>query len=487
MTSLFDRNLKERKAEREKIDQRVRSGHLNVKEGEKEIIDGLIREISGQFRQEITSKEPGLDDLDQKITEAVRDKAKNLDLSYEDKKRIEHIATANMIGLGPIQPYMEDAQVTEIIVQRFDNICIEKKGRVYETRDSFTDEEHLKNVINRILQPVGRQINLSIPIADARLLDGSRVCATIPPVSPHGATLTIRKFQNERMTPSEYVRLNSISREGMEILKLFVEQKLTIAVSGSTGCGKTTLLNILSAFLPPQEILITIEDVLELQLRQKNVRSLETRQVSREGMMHVDMAQLVKTALRCRPDRIIVGETRDHAILQFLNAASTGHEGSMTTVHANSPRNLVDVRLPIMMSSDPNMRFSEEAQQMLIAESIQIIVQLKRLPDGRRVVSRICAVNGVGGNRHVKIEDVLIYNEIRDTFDCTWLLPKELYDRIALSKREIAGRFRVLTESSKKQRDKNARKDRENGAEKPEVPGTGKPWESGRMSQEGTA
>lgn len=342
-------------------------------------------------------------------------------------------------------------------------------------------------MINRILQPVGRQINLSIPIADARLLDGSRVCATIPPVSPHGATLTIRKFQNERMTPSEYVRLNSISREGMEILKLFVEQKLTIAVSGSTGCGKTTLLNILSAFLPPQEILITIEDVLELQLRQKNVRSLETRQVSREGMMHVDMAQLVKTALRCRPDRIIVGETRDHAILQFLNAASTGHEGSMTTVHANSPRNLVDVRLPIMMSSDPNMRFSEEAQQMLIAESIQIIVQLKRLPDGRRVVSRICAVNGVGGNRHVKIEDVLIYNEIRDTFDCTWLLPKELYDRIALSKREIAGRFRVLTESSKKQRDKNARKARENGAEKTGVPGTGKPWESGRMSQEGTA
>lgn len=443
MSEILERLMTERKEEREKIDRKVETGRLTAKEGEKNIIDRFIREISDEMRGEITDPGQDSDKLDQKIAEAVRLKSQGLDLSYEDRKRIERIATANMIGLGPLQSFMMDPEVTEIIVQRYDNICIEKKGKVLSVQESFTDEDHLKNVINRILQPIGRQINLSVPVADARLLDGSRVCATIPPVSPHGATLTIRKFQNEKMTPEEYVRLNSISEEGMQILKLFVEQKLTIAVSGSTGCGKTTLLNILSAFLPPQEILITIEDVLELQLKQKNVRSLETRQVSREGMMPVDMAQLVKTALRCRPDRIIVGETRDHAILQFLNAASTGHEGSMTTVHANSPRNLVDVRLPIMMSSDPNMSFSEEAQQLLIAESIQIIVQLKRLPDGRRVVSEICAVNGINGRKHVKLEKVFSFHEKEGVFQCTWSLPKYLYDRVSLSQSPLAGKFRA--------------------------------------------
>ncbi len=427
--SLLEKRLQEKKAEEKRIDQRVKTDQIKVTGEEKDIVGSFVREISDQFKNEITDPSADKTQLDKKIEEVIREKVRMLDTGYEQKRRIEKIAIASIIGLGPIQPFLEDPDVTEIIVQRYDNICIEMKGKIASVKESFADEDNLRNVINRILQPIARQVNLSTPIVDARLADGSRICATIPPVSPYGATLTIRKFQNERMTPQEYVRLKSISLEAMLFLKACVRAKMSIFISGGTGTGKTTMLNALSSFLPNDELIITIEDTLELQLKQHNVRSLETRQINNEGMMMVDMAALVKASLRMRPDRIIVGETRDASIIQFLNAASTGHEGSMTTAHANSPRNLVDVRIPIMMSMDAAANFSEESRAMQIAEAVHIIVQLERLSTGRRVISQIVAVDGLTEKGRVKLETLYSYNKQKDQFECSSHLPGKLADR----------------------------------------------------------
>ena len=444
MGSLLQERLQANKEEKSRIDKKVADSLVRVTQNEKEIVDGFIRAISDEFRKEITDPKTDRKALDAKIEKAIREKSKNLDVGYEQKKVIEKYAIANIIGLGPIQPFMEDPAVTEVVVQRYDNICIEKEGKVIAVKEAFMSEENLRNVINRILQPIGRQVNLSTPIVDARLSDGSRVCATIPPVSPHGSTLCIRKFQNEKMTPEAYVRLGSISLEGMLFLKACVEARLSIFVSGGTGTGKTTMLNALSTFLPENELIITIEDTLELQLKQRNVRSLETRQANNDNMMPVTIASLVKAALRMRPDRIVVGETRDEAIIQFLNAASTGHEGSMTTAHANSPRNLVDVRIPIMMSMDGASNFSEESRAMQIAEAVNIIIQLERLPNGKRIVSRIVAVDGLTQGKRVNLCDVYVYNRQTGNFKCTHKLPKYILDKFRDRKVALPDTFTEL-------------------------------------------
>lgn len=431
MASILERKLQNKRTEIASIDARVEKEQITPTKTEKKSISEIIQTISDKYRTELTDKSIDKEALNERIKETIQKEVEGLPISYEQKRRLEKLAITSIIGLGPIQQFLDDPDVTEIIVQRFDNICVERKGKVYTVKATFADEESLRNVINRILQPVNRECNISSPIVDAHLLDGSRICATIPPVSPKGATLTIRKFNNDMMTAEKYLELRSVSKTILEFLKLCVIGKVSIYISGGTGTGKTTFLNMLSSFLPDDELLITIEDTLELQLKQKNVRSLETRPISNGTMESIDMSALVKASLRMRPSRIIVGETRDGAVVSLLSAMSTGHEGSMSTGHANSPENLVNVRIPTMMEMDKSTSFTERAQALMIAEAIQLIVQLRRLPNGRRVVSQICEVEGTDNKGKVMLKTIFAYNHKADRFEYTGTFPQKIVDHVS--------------------------------------------------------
>ena len=427
---IIENKLRSKKQEINQIDQKVSSEQITPTQNERRNINELIQRISSQFRKELTDTTVDRKELDEKIKKCIQSEIEKFPASYEEKRRLEKLAIANIIGLGPIQPLLDNPEITEIVVQRYDNIVVEKNGKIFSTKTVFSDEQALQNVINRILQPVGRAVNLSTPKVDARLEDGSRICATIPPISPIGATLTIRKFNNSMMVDSKYLELGSLSEPMLEFLKKCVQGKTSIFVSGGTGTGKTTFLNMLSAYIPENELLITIEDTLELQLKQKNVRSMETREITSSTMESIDMAALVKSSLRMRPDRIIVGETRDGAVVSLLSAMSTGHEGSMSTGHANSPDNLVRVRIPTMMEMDKGSSFSERAKSLMIAEALQLIVQLRRLPDGKRIVSNICSVEGVDKFGNIILKDIFIYDYSDKKFKYTGFFPKKIAEHL---------------------------------------------------------
>lgn len=427
---IIENKLRSKKQEINQIDQKVSSEQITPTQNERRNINELIQRISSQFRKELTDTTVDRKELDEKIKKCIQSEIEKFPASYEEKRRLEKLAIANIIGLGPIQPLLDNPEITEIVVQRYDNIVVEKNGKIFSTKTVFSDEQALQNVINRILQPVGRAVNLSTPKVDARLEDGSRICATIPPISPKGATLTIRKFNNSMMVDSKYLELGSLSEPMLEFLKKCVQGKTSIFVSGGTGTGKTTFLNMLSAYIPENELLITIEDTLELQLKQKNVRSMETREITSSTMESIDMAALVKSSLRMRPDRIIVGETRDGAVVSLLSAMSTGHEGSMSTGHANSPDNLVRVRIPTMMEMDKGSSFSERAKSLMIAEALQLIVQLRRLPDGKRIVSNICSVEGVDKFGNIMLKDIFIYDYSDKKFKYTGFFPKKIAEHL---------------------------------------------------------
>lgn len=427
---IIENKLRSKKQEINQIDQKVSSEQITPTQNERRNINELIQRISSQFRKELTDTTVDRKELDEKIKKCIQSEIEKFPASYEEKRRLEKLAIANIIGLGPIQPLLDNPEITEIVVQRYDNIVVEKNGKIFSTKTVFSDEQALQNVINRILQPVGRAVNLSTPKVDARLEDGSRICATIPPISPKGATLTIRKFNNSMMVDSKYLELGSLSEPMLKFLKKCVQGKTSIFVSGGTGTGKTTFLNMLSAYIPENELLITIEDTLELQLKQKNVRSMETREITSSTMESIDMASLVKSSLRMRPDRIIVGETRDGAVVSLLSAMSTGHEGSMSTGHANSPENLVRVRIPTMMEMDKGSSFSEKAKSLMIAEALQLIVQLRRLPNGKRIVSNICSVEGVDKFGNIILKDIFIYDHTDKKFKYTGFFPKKIAEHL---------------------------------------------------------
>ena len=427
---IIENKLRSKKQEINQIDQKVSSEQITPTQNERRNINELIQRISSQFRKELTDTTVDRKELDEKIKKCIQSEIEKFPASYEEKRRLEKLAIANIIGLGPIQPLLDNPEITEIVVQRYDNIVVEKNGKIFSTKTVFSDEQALQNVINRLRQPVGRAVNLSTPKVDARLEDGSRICATIPPISPKGATLTIRKFNNSMMVDSKYLELGSLSEPMLEFLKKCVQGKTSIFVSGGTGTGKTTFLNMLSAYIPENELLITIEDTLELQLKQKNVRSMETREITSSTMESIDMAALVKSSLRMRPDRIIVGETRDGAVVSLLSAMSTGHEGSMSTGHANSPDNLVRVRIPTMMEMDKGSSFSERAKSLMIAEALQLIVQLRRLPDGKRIVSNICSVEGVDKFGNIMLKDIFIYDYSDKKFKYTGFFPKKIAEHL---------------------------------------------------------
>jgi len=313
----------------------------------------------------------------------------------------------DVAGLGILEDFLNDSSITEIMVNGCDSIFIERAGKILKTKASFPDEKRLKTVIDRIVSQVGRHIDESSPVVDARLKDGSRVNAVIRPISLNGPVITIRKFLKNKLSADSLVLSGSVSKAMIEFLKVSVVLKKNIVISGGTGTGKTTVLNIVSSFIPKEERLITIEDSAELQLQQEHVVRLESRPKSTEGTGEITIRKLVVNALRMRPDRIIVGECRSGEALDMIQAMSTGHEGSLTTLHANSPHDAISRLVTMILMS--GMDFPERSIISQIASAINIIVQLARYSDGSRKISSISAVNKQDDGTY-EIKDVFKFN-----------------------------------------------------------------------------
>jgi len=298
-----------------------------------------------------------------------------------------------LAGLGPLEPLLEDEAVSEIMVNGPFRIYIERSGRVSLTDICFDDEAHLRRIIERILAPLGRRADDASPICDGRLADGSRVNIILPPLSVHGPILTIRKFAKQPLQVADLVRLGTLSRQAAEFLQECVEKRLNILVSGGTGSGKTTTLNALSSFIPADERIITIEDAAELQLQQTHVVTLESRPPNLEGRGEITIRQLVRNALRMRPDRLILGEVRGGEALDLLQALNTGHDGSLSTIHANGPRDALARLETLVLMAGAELPLRAVREQA--ASAVQLIVQQQRLPSGSRRVTHIAEVAGI--------------------------------------------------------------------------------------------
>lgn len=330
-------------------------------------------------------------------------------LSRDDRARVIKETLDEALGLGPLEELLADPTVTEIMVNGCDMIYIEKSGKLTLSTVTFTSNLQLRNVIERIVSPLGRRIDERTPYVDARLPDGSRVNAIIEPLSIDGPALTIRKFPAERITDKDYVeRFGSMTRTMMDFLRICVEQGLNIIISGGTGSGKTTLLNVLSSFIPTNERIVTVEDAAELQLKQEHVVRLETRPANLEGTGEVTIRDLIRNSLRMRPDRIVVGECRDGAALDMLAAMNTGHDGSMTTVHANTPREAISRLETLCLMA--GMDLPAKAIREQVAGAVDLIVQISRLSDGSRKLMSITEVVGMQGET-VTLQEVFRFKE----------------------------------------------------------------------------
>ena len=326
----------------------------------------------------------------------------NLKVSPSARQRLYREILDDLAGLGPLQPLLEDPDVTEILVNRYDAVYVERNGQLYESDVHFAGDDQVMDLIRHILLPLGLQIDAVRPLADARLADGSRVNAVIPPVAVDGPSISIRKFQNERYTGDELVRVGSMSPYVLEFLRACVQARLNIIVSGGTSSGKTTLLNALSAFIPQNERIVTIEDAAELRLKQRHVVRLEARPPDLNGRGEVTVRSLVRNALRMRPDRILVGEVRGAEALDMLQAMNTGHEGSLTTLHANSPRDVISRLETMVLMAGFDLPSKNIRQQ--ISSAINLIVHLSRLRDGTRRVVSLTEISGMEGDTVVMSE-----------------------------------------------------------------------------------
>jgi pilus assembly protein CpaF len=314
-------------------------------------------------------------------------------LNREERLRLAQELEFEILGLGPLEPLLRDPNISDILVNRYDQVYIEKKGLLELTNIKFQDSVHLLKIINRIVSNVGRRIDESSPMVDARLPDGSRINAIIPPLALDGPLLSIRRFAVNRPTMDDLLGWGSLTPEIAEVVQAIVKAKLNILISGGTGSGKTTLLNILSGVIPNSERIITIEDSAELQMQQDHVCRLETRPPNIEGQGEVNQRDLVRNSLRMRPDRIIVGEVRGPEVLDMLQAMNTGHEGSMTTVHANSAREAL-LRLETMISLS-GFTIQEKAMRQMISSSLDVVIQLARHSDGVRRVVSVAEITGM--------------------------------------------------------------------------------------------
>jgi pilus assembly protein CpaF len=329
-------------------------------------------------------------------------------LSTLERNQIVGEVLDEVFGLGPLETLLQDPTISDILVNGHNQVYIEKRGKLELTAVSFKDDSHLLRIIDKIVSQVGRRIDESSPMVDARLMDGSRVNAIIPPLAVDGPLLSIRRFGTDKLMPADLVQKQSMTAAMLQLIEACVKTRLNIVVSGGTGSGKTTLLNGLSAFISPRERVVTIEDAAELQLKQPHVARLETRPPNIEGDGAVRQRELLINALRMRPDRIIVGECRGEEALDMLQAMNTGHDGSMTTVHANSPRDVL-TRLEVMVTmANSNLGLTSIRQQ--VSSALDVIVQTSRLSDGTRKVMSITEVGGMEGDT-VTLQDLFVFEK----------------------------------------------------------------------------
>ena len=343
----------------------------------------------------------------QQLFDALLD-AEGTQLTRADRVRLFEQVVADILGFGPIQPLLDDDSISEVMVNGPKQVYIERKGKLQRTEVTFQNDEHVMRVIDRIISPLGRRCDESSPMVDARLPDGSRVNAIIPPLSLVGPVITIRKFARNPLTTDDLVTFGTLTPDMVAFLKACVAARLNIIVSGGTGAGKTTLLNILSSFIPGDERIVTIEDSAELQLRQDHVVTLESRPANVEGKGRVSIRDLVINALRMRPERIVVGECRGAEALDMLQAMNTGHDGSMTTAHANSPRDVLSriETMCLMAGMDLPLRAIREQS----SRAIELIVHQSRMKDGTRKVTHITEVQGMEGDVIV-MQDIFVYEQ----------------------------------------------------------------------------
>jgi len=332
----------------------------------------------------------------------------NIVLSRPERARLFEQIAAEILGLGPLQTLLEDDTITEVMVNGAKNIYIERKGKVHRVPVTFENNDHVMRIIDRIVAPLGRRIDESSPYVDARLPDGSRVNAVIPPISLVGPVLTIRKFSKNPITVEQLIQFGSVTQEGIQFLKACVESRLNIVISGGTGSGKTTLLNVLSGFIPSDERIITIENAAELQLRQEHVVTLESRPPNIEGRGEITIRDLVVNSLRMRPERIIVGEIRDEAALDMLQAMNTGHDGSMTTLHSNGPRDTLS-RLETMTLM-AGMDLPSRAIREQVSSAIDLICHQERMRDGTRKITNLTELSGMEGEV-ITMTDIFVYEQ----------------------------------------------------------------------------
>jgi pilus assembly protein CpaF len=329
-------------------------------------------------------------------------------LTPDERQLLLREVTDDVLGYGPLQHLLDDPSVTEIMVNGADAVYVERAGRLTRTPARFASEAHLRRVIERIVSQVGRRIDESSPLVDARLADGSRVNAVIPPLAFGGSSLTVRKFSRQPWSVDDLVRFGTLGPDMADLLRACVQARLNVIVSGGTGSGKTTLLNALSSFIPEEERIVTIEDAVELQLQQDHVVRLEARPANIEGRGGVTIRDLVRNALRMRPDRIVVGEVRGGESLDMLQAMNTGHDGSMSTVHANSPRDaLARLETLVLMSG---LDLPSRAIREQIVSAVDVVVQLSRLRDGSRRVTHVTEVQGLESETPV-LQDVYRFDD----------------------------------------------------------------------------
>ncbi len=327
-------------------------------------------------------------------------------LSFAEREQLSREILDEIFGLGPLEPLLKDPTISDILVNRFDRVYVERAGKLEITGLSFKDNQHLMQIIDRIVSRIGRRVDESSPMVDARLQDGSRVNAIIPPLALDGACLSIRRFGRDPVTARNMLDNKTLTDPMLELLSAMVKGRLNLIISGGTGAGKTTVLNVLSGYIPNSERIVTIEDAAELQLKQEHVVRLETRPPNIEGKGSVRMRQLVINSLRMRPDRIVVGEVRGEEAFDMLQAMNTGHEGSLTTVHANSPRDALS-RIENMVSM-ANLNIPERAIRHQIANAVHAVVQVARLSDGSRKVITVSEVTGME-NDMITLRDVFVF------------------------------------------------------------------------------
>ena len=406
--------------------EQVGTGTTNLEELKgrlhRQVIEALDLSVVAKLDQDLLKTE--LSNLVEKFLEQ-----EPVPLNSREREQLITEIQWEVMGLGPLEPLLQDPTVNDILVNRADQVYVERAGKLQPTDVKFRDETHLRKIIEKIVSAIGRRVDESSPMVDARLADGSRVNAIIPPLALDGSSISIRKFSKDKLQIEDLVAKRSLTPEIAELLRGIVQARLNVLIAGGTGCGKTTILNILSGFIPSDERIITIEDSAELQLRQDHVVRLETRPPNVEGRGEVSQRELVKNTLRMRPDRIVLGEVRSGECLDMLQAMNTGHDGSLTTIHANTPRDaLTRVETLVAMAG---LNLATKALRHYISSALDVVVQMTRLSDGTRKMTSLQEITGMEGEI-VTLQEIFSFQQtaldenrmVKGKFAATGVRPK---------------------------------------------------------------